>query len=269
MHQSTLRRKSVGGLSAATTRAGFTLIELLVVIAIISILAAILFPAFARARESARRASCQSNLKQLGLAFQQYSQEYDDRMPVLAQSGDSDGTRRWPWALQPYVKSKQLFLCPSDSRDPNGYRDLNASDVGFGPAPGTYNYFFGLLSSYGYNALTLNETSDQAVSPVSYLRGRNIAEIVEPAATVMLADSTLNATASSSAAGASSNDLAYGFFRIESPANWLGASTPMKAKSFGWVMPRHLDRPNILFADGHVKSMTIGALSDPGLWDLN
>src|SRR5471032_187855 len=71
---------------------GFTLIELLVVIAIIAILAAILFPVFARARENARRASCQSNLKQIGLGFQQYSQDYDERFPIALSSA---GNANW------------------------------------------------------------------------------------------------------------------------------------------------------------------------------
>src|SRR5687768_5924591 len=72
----TCRRKRNGALK------GFTLIELLVVIAIIAILAAILFPVFARARENARRSSCQSNLKQIGLGFAQYTQDYDEKMPI-------------------------------------------------------------------------------------------------------------------------------------------------------------------------------------------
>src|SRR5688500_12088066 len=92
---------------------GFTLIELLVVIAIIAILAAILFPVFARARENARRASCQSNLKQIGLGIAQYTQDYDERMVPSYQS-DSNSPP-WQTLLQPYVKSAQIFRCPSNT----------------------------------------------------------------------------------------------------------------------------------------------------------
>lgn len=88
----------------------FTLIELLVVITIIAILASILFPVFARARENARRASCQSNLKQIGLATIQYSQDYDERLPSR-ESGNIDIHLK----LQPYIKSRQIFICPSQT----------------------------------------------------------------------------------------------------------------------------------------------------------
>jgi prepilin-type N-terminal cleavage/methylation domain-containing protein/prepilin-type processing-associated H-X9-DG protein len=102
---------------------GFTLIELLVVIAIIAILAAILFPVFARARENARRASCQSNLKQLGLAFMQYNQDYDGGFPnaYISDSTTPNMGRFhstllfWPNLLYPYHKSVQVFACPSQS----------------------------------------------------------------------------------------------------------------------------------------------------------
>lgn len=95
---------------------GFTLIELLVVIAIIAILAAILFPAFARARENARRASCQSNLKQIGLGIKQYTQDYDERLPsALVSDANVVG---WAGAIQPYVKSEQIFQCPSSITSP-------------------------------------------------------------------------------------------------------------------------------------------------------
>ena len=97
---------------------GFTLIELLVVIAIIAILAAILFPVFARARENARRASCQSNLKQLGLGFMQYTQDYDEKMPRMPTYTNEMATPSWDIQIFPYTKSTQILACPSDTRSP-------------------------------------------------------------------------------------------------------------------------------------------------------
>jgi prepilin-type N-terminal cleavage/methylation domain-containing protein/prepilin-type processing-associated H-X9-DG protein len=110
---------SFSPLSTRPHRRGFTLIELLVVIAIIAILAAILFPVFARARENARRASCQSNLKQIGLGLMQYTQDYDETMPMTG------GAMPWSSALFPYMKSTQVWDCPSNTAnnirtDPNG-----------------------------------------------------------------------------------------------------------------------------------------------------
>ena len=92
--------------------AAFTLVELLVVIAIIAILAAILFPVFARARENARRASCLSNLKQIGLAYMQYAQDYDERYPLASQP---TAPTSWTDIVQPYVKNFQIFRCPNDN----------------------------------------------------------------------------------------------------------------------------------------------------------
>jgi len=104
-------------------RKGFTLIELLVVIAIIAILAAILFPVFARAREKARQTSCLSNLKEIGLAMLMYVQDYDETFPKRYWGGSSSylwpngSTTRGMWmvTVYPYVKNIQLFSCPSES----------------------------------------------------------------------------------------------------------------------------------------------------------
>lgn len=90
--------------------AAFTLIELLVVIAIIAILAAVLFPVFARARENARRSSCQSNMKQIGLGLLQYAQDYDERFPAATFDTEANN---WRVVTFPYLKSKQVFKCPS------------------------------------------------------------------------------------------------------------------------------------------------------------
>jgi prepilin-type N-terminal cleavage/methylation domain-containing protein/prepilin-type processing-associated H-X9-DG protein len=96
-------------------KSGFTLIELLVVIAIIALLAAILFPVFARARENARRASCQSNMKQLALGVMQYAQDYDDRLAPASPCGNGDPYNTWS-AFQPYLKSDQILSCPSEKK---------------------------------------------------------------------------------------------------------------------------------------------------------
>jgi prepilin-type N-terminal cleavage/methylation domain-containing protein/prepilin-type processing-associated H-X9-DG protein len=130
------------------SRKGFTLIELLVVIAIIAILAAILFPVFARAREKARQSSCQSNLKQLGLGMLMYAQDYDERMIYRYYRLDPavPGGPNWDQNLiQPYVKNTQVNICPST-----------------------------LARSYGYNA--------------DYLQGQPLAIVVAPAETAMVSD---------------------------------------------------------------------------------
>src|SRR5688500_9055328 len=146
------------------TRKGFTLIELLVVIAIIAILAAILFPVFGRARENARRASCQSNLKQIALGMHQYTQDYDEKFPLVfymrnmaaLPAGDAaqlpnpmtydsivtggNFVTSWADEIQPYVKSQQMFACPSDTR---ARRNANASLGRFGSISYGMNWFLG------------------------------------------------------------------------------------------------------------------------------
>jgi len=132
--------------SQTGTRRAFTLIELLVVIAIIAILAAILFPVFARARENARRASCQSNLKQIGLGIMQYTQDYDEKFP-LNYTDYNPGEKHCFYfqVLHPYLKSTQIWVCRSNNNKDYGnlwkrYYDMYVDNVWTDGMPMHYVY---------------------------------------------------------------------------------------------------------------------------------
>ena len=146
---------------------GFTLIELLVVIAIISILAAILFPVFSRARENGRRASCQSNEKQLVLAALQYAQDNDERL-FGHYTGPAASQVTWMNRLQPYMKSVQLFKCPSET-EATITGGLTSANV-----------------SYCYNNLRLNDPQSNSETA----GGQSLAAIANVAETVIFAEST-------------------------------------------------------------------------------
>ena len=143
----------------------FTLIELLVVIAIISILAAILFPVFARARENARRASCMSNIKQIALSSIMYSQDYDERL--VPYQNTAAPILSWYQILQPYIKNNQVLFCPSDSNSDSS-------------KPPIYNNI-----SYGWNWYYLCYLPNSNFSS----GGLSLAAISAPSETVMVGDS--------------------------------------------------------------------------------
>jgi prepilin-type N-terminal cleavage/methylation domain-containing protein/prepilin-type processing-associated H-X9-DG protein len=197
--------------NAKTNRQGFTLIELLVVIAIIALLSAILFPVFSRAREQARRAACQSNLKQIGLAFIQYTQDYDERYPSVTEGQSTDITanaiKYWPYALLPYTKSEQIYVCP-------------------------------------------NELTTQAVSYAanSYTDKLAVAAISNSSTLLLAIDGNKNGN--SPGATYSKTNATTGNGLNADYSLWCEAWRVDNADN---KMPRHTDRENILFADGHVK----------------
>jgi prepilin-type N-terminal cleavage/methylation domain-containing protein/prepilin-type processing-associated H-X9-DG protein len=225
-------------------RIGFTLIELLVVIAIIAILAAILFPVFARARENARRSSCQSNLKQVGLGFLQYIQDYDETLPFSFYGSSGDSTPpgsipdnyKWMDAIYPYVKSEQLFNCPSDSAT-NTYRFRNGVNYGS----------YGLNGAYG-SVLTDNQTPPRSGTNLLL----NMASLAVPATTVWVTDN--NNSVSAVNTGGSQ-----GFFWASTASN--PTITNAQPRQLQNIVERHLETTNVLFCDGHVKAYKLDALA--------
>jgi prepilin-type N-terminal cleavage/methylation domain-containing protein/prepilin-type processing-associated H-X9-DG protein len=247
-------------------RRAFTLIELLVVIAIIAILASILFPVFAQAREAARKTSCGSNIRQLGTAFAMYIQDFDETFPQVTYSGeaghttpDNSGLYRWGWQVLPYIKNMEIFRCPSQSAS---FTHAQCGGACLDPKSDFYGYLWGLFPNYGYNwgYLAPDPTSTIPGAGVAgNSRGQNIASINAPTDTVMLADSIWTPAGEP-------NTTAIGYYLIYPPNRWAGAP-PLNGFSYGRVWPRHQNKANVLFVDGHVKATGIDALRDERLWD--
>ena len=216
--------------SGAQTRrkqSGFTLIELLVVIAIIAILAAILFPVFQKVRENARRASCQSNLKQMALAIVQYGQDNDELYPVT--SGVNFNCSGWASnGVYPYVKSSGVYKCPDDPTAPN----VNG-------APISYAMNFNLINQGGKTASSLNHQN-------------------APASTVMLCE----VQGQNFTPGNTNYDLSPsatmdpGFWGGQLPASsgqYATGSSPGKPLTTISAGTVHTSGANYLACDGHVK----------------
>ncbi len=272
--------------NVARGRKAFTLIELLVVIAIIAILAAILFPVFAQAREKARQTSCLSNHKSIATAWLMYSQDYDETMAIGAQSYDQG--KRLPWMYQlldPYIKSWAIFDCPSISHDNRGV---------FTPGnPVAWWWNQQRFANIGFN-YTYLATADGSCE---YSVGVPIADVAKPAETVAFADTRLSPTVAAGNFWLHAPDTYYRvgplpdecfFGYLGSNAGWEWPAGASKPTSYGYMDPRHQDGNPVTFADGHVKymkwqSLVVGTdfkqgstqdnvrVTDPSkyLWDRN
>jgi prepilin-type N-terminal cleavage/methylation domain-containing protein/prepilin-type processing-associated H-X9-DG protein len=224
-------------------RQAFTLIELLVVIAIIAILASILFPVFGRARENGRRASCQSNLKQIGLGLMQYSQDYDEILiadwysPATSPGATNPASSanpayKWMDAAYPYIKSEQIFMCPSatgERADPYVYYGRLTANTGL---YGSY------VITHGYGPAP--RSCSACTPPVSHPNSGN-KELVNLAA---IGSATTTAwVMDGSDTDGTTNSVPF------------SADVDTTTDVFTNFSNRHLETVNVLFLDGHVKSM--------------
>jgi len=214
---------------------GFTLIELLVVIAIISILAAILFPVFARARESARRSSCMSNLKQIGIAVVMYTQDNDGGLVPYwtTKPGASAKTNSWNRVgvpLDDYVKNDQIYRCPSAPSISKSYAV-------------TGDYY----STYGWSWIYYPNPNGWVAHFIQTSPGNDITPFKldaapEPSRTALIGETQYGSYYES-------NGYAFSAFRITGTAPQYG------------MLDRHLGGSNYLYADGHVKWLSKEAVA--------
>jgi prepilin-type N-terminal cleavage/methylation domain-containing protein/prepilin-type processing-associated H-X9-DG protein len=246
----------------------FTLIELLVVIAIIAILAAILFPVFAQAREKARAIACLSNCRQTGTSFQMYIQDYDEMTPSIDKSKTItglDGTNvyaPWYYLLMPYVKDWNLFRCP-DRSDSFALTTTNANDSNAVGANDPYDCFddlnpTGACLGYGYNDGWVTDGGYGLLQPQitdaagKVLRpGRNIAGIVSPASMVAFGDIDTK------------HDGSIG---CDAALKWAVAGGPPSVLTSSKQL-RHNQQLNFVFVDGHAHIIHMAAASNTNYSD--
>jgi prepilin-type N-terminal cleavage/methylation domain-containing protein/prepilin-type processing-associated H-X9-DG protein len=251
---------------------GFTLIELLVVIAIIALLAAILFPVFARARENARKSSCMNNLKQIGVGLAQYSGDFDGFMPPRLQLV-TGGTIQWPTIMMPYIKNEQVFVCPSGGTSPTLRTWVGGSgtycdvmDTQFGTTlagDGTLKALSRVNRlSYGRNVIPDTDASWTTTGWGSDLAGNlqkngfvttgsqvsiNDADIEDPAGTIHIFD---NWSVPATAGTCNPDNREMAGISTEGRTDYQAT-----AGSLTKVANRHLDSFNALWGDGHAKSV--------------
>jgi prepilin-type N-terminal cleavage/methylation domain-containing protein/prepilin-type processing-associated H-X9-DG protein len=262
-----------------SVRFGFTLIELLVVIAIIAILAAILFPVFAQAREKARQTSCLSNIKQQGLAVHMYAQDYDETLPPWwvsntpnnAQPAGYDDIHYWYVGLLPYVKSREIFRCPS-AGGASAYSPWDIKDV-FDPnekdASGKLvKHWLAGTGGYGWNACFISTHAGTYGATSGNPLGMSLAAISRAAEVIMIGEISKQSNPAGIYLTQRLYDqlpktLAVGCgYPGYPPVTRNGKTYPGGNREY-----RHSEGANIAFFDGHAKWYKEDQLeSNPKLW---
>jgi prepilin-type N-terminal cleavage/methylation domain-containing protein/prepilin-type processing-associated H-X9-DG protein len=233
---------------------GFTLIELLVVIAIIAILAAILFPVFAQAREKARAITCISNVKQIALGTTMYVQDYDEKFPLMFYVDPVSGapTAGFPVLVGdlvlPYIKNYQIFRCLSRGAVGNDLCVTDSANAGFGLAPTACLY----KTNYGYNLALAYPNYNNPTTPYwAGALGSALAAVQFPADRIAWTD--IGYTQDLREPYDPSADFYQSYF-------WLW---PPDSCCNDWPSPRHQGRFSVGYVDGHAKSQNAGGIDWP------
>ncbi len=262
------------------SKRAFTLIELLVVIAIIAILAAILFPVFAQARERARAAACLSNSKQLGLALMMYTQDYDETFPasfvnIPPINGGEVNVIPFDGQLLPYIKNDGIFACPGDAHSLQGW--LANSPGSFWDGKYTLGGQAGLRRrSYGYvgqvNTAVAKPDNNTGVSV--WGQGKALAEVSNPGDTIAFAESNTDAEAwvlgtpwGSMFTNCDAWKLA-GRIRGNATDEAIGNSIGCGPGGVWGNRPfkGHFDKSSFVFTDGHVKALGFRQVAENDFW---
>lgn len=271
------------------SRGAFTLIELLVVIAVIAILAAILFPVFAKVREKARQTSCLSNMNQIGKGLLQYVQDNNECLPAAWYGVDggpssANGNYKWMDAIYPYVKDTKVFTCPDDSgmdggtgKYVNNKNLTGADDTNYGSYAINAAYAIGYWSpdkregpgvvtenNNVTNAQTLSKLNTPS-SEVWVAEGNDSYEFTCAGNSGVVPTTVSNTWSANWPPTGASPGLGFhiwqdGTYKVMGDTNYSPSTPAATLRRWGTVVGRHTDQANLLYCDGHTKASRLDSL---------
>lgn len=232
---------------------GFTLVEILVVIAIVGLLAGLLFPVFANARESGRITSCASNLSQIGKAIALYTSDNRERYPLIVDDKNATNGCTWVDAVYPYAKSTKVFSCPS-AKHGDYVPGCGPAQPIPGGEPGEedgFNGSYDMVTPFIEAQITQNSTGSSGGYQI-YPKSLSQSKYRFPSSTILVLD------------GSDTSYFFHNTFAVVNPG--IDKITSVDDLKDGGILPRHRDGVNLLYVDGHVKWQKLDSLTSTPMW---